>query len=47
MIRVIKMSILGLLATWAVPLRAQQAVPLDCLLEPNRVIDVSSRENAR
>ena len=42
MIRVIKVSILGLLATCAVPLQAQQTVPLDCLLEPNRVIDVSS-----
>ena len=42
MIRVMKVSILGLLAACAMPLRAQQAVPLDCLLEPNRVIDVSS-----
>ena len=42
MIRAIKVSILGLLATCAVPVHAQQAVPLDCLLEPNRVIDVSS-----
>jgi len=42
MIRVIKVSILGLLATYAVPLHAQPSVPLDCLLEPNRVIDVSS-----
>jgi RND family efflux transporter MFP subunit len=42
MIRVIEVSILGLLATCAVGLQAQQSVPLDCLLEPNRVIDVSS-----
>ena len=38
---VIRVLILGLAAAGVVPLRAQQA-PLDCLLEPNRVIDVSS-----
>jgi RND family efflux transporter MFP subunit len=32
----------GLLACRAAPVLAQEAVPLDCLLEPNRVIDVSS-----
>ena len=43
MIRVlIKVFIFGLLAECAVPLQAQTAAPLDCLLEPNRVIDVSS-----
>ena len=42
MIRVVKVSILGLLAQWALPLQAQQGAPLDCLIEPNRVIDVSS-----
>lgn len=39
---VTKVVIPGLLAACAVPLQAQQGVPLDCLLEPNRVIDVSS-----
>jgi RND family efflux transporter MFP subunit len=38
----IKVLTLGLLAEWALPLQAQTSAPLDCLLEPNRVIDVSS-----
>src|SRR5688572_8095159 len=38
----IRALILGLLVACAVPAQAQRPAPLDCLLEPNRVIDVSS-----
>lgn len=38
----IRALILGLLVACAVPVQAQRPAPLDCLLEPNRVIDVSS-----
>ena len=38
----IRPVILGLLAACAAPVEAQRPAPLDCLLEPNRVIDVSS-----
>jgi RND family efflux transporter MFP subunit len=34
--------ILGLLASYAGSVQAQESAPLDCLLEPNRVVDVSS-----
>ena len=40
--RVTGVLLIGLLACRAAPLLAQEAAPLDCLLEPNRVIDVSS-----
>jgi len=38
----IRALIPGLLIACAVPVQAQRPAPLDCLLEPNRVIDVSS-----
>jgi RND family efflux transporter MFP subunit len=38
----IRALILSLLVACAVPVQAQRPAPLDCLLEPNRVIDVSS-----